>query len=110
MAKLYDLVIKTGSYKNNQGEEKNRYKNVGACMEGQNGGMFLLLDRTFNPAGVDEGEACLISMFEPKPRDGQQSNQPPQPAHQPQRREAPAYGQQAEGVNQPDSSNSDLPF
>ena len=68
MAKLFDLVVKTGSYTNNNGEEKARYKNVGACMEGREGGMFLLLDRTFNPAGVGEGEACIVSMFDPKPR------------------------------------------
>ncbi len=65
--KRFDLVIKTGSYTNQQNEEKGRYKNVGVVMEGDNG-MFLLLDRTFNPAGHGEGESCLISMFEPKQR------------------------------------------
>ena len=108
MAKLFDLVVKTGSYTNSQGEEKGRFKNVGACMEGQNGGMFLLLDRTFNPAGVGEGEACLISMFEPKQR-GQNDNQQPQRQQQPQQQAS--YGQQAAGVNQgPDSSFGDVPY
>jgi len=106
MAKLYDLVIKTGSYKNNQGEEKSKYKNVGACMEGQNGGMFLLLDRTFNPAGIGDGEACIISMYEPTQRDPQQ----PAPArNQPYGNQG--FGQQSDGVNQPvDSGDDSIPF
>jgi len=87
--KLFDLTVKTGSYTNRDGEEKGRYKNVGVVMEGNDGGMFLLLDRTFNPAGVGVGEACLISMFEPKPRQQSQQHQEPQA-----------------GYNQPD----DVPF
>jgi len=75
--KKYDLVVKTGTYTNAQGEEKGRFKNVGACMSGKDGGFFLLLDRTFNPAGAGDGEACLISMFEPKQREQQ-----PQPHQQ----------------------------
>ena len=75
MAKLYDLAVKTGTYTNSNGDEKGRYKNVGAVMEGRDGGMFILLDRTFNPAGVGEGEACLISMFEPKQRGQSNNNQ-----------------------------------
>ena len=88
MAKKFDLVVKTGSYTDNQGNEKGRYKNVGACMSGKDGGFFLLLDRTFNPAGVGDGEACIVSMFEPKSRDGggqqQQHNQQKQNGYQQQ--------------------------
>ncbi len=91
MGKLFDLVIKTGSYTNNNGEEKGRYKNIGACMQGQDGGMFLLLDRTFNPAGAGEGEACLISMFEPKQREQQQQFSPQQPQQQAYAPQQPQY-------------------
>ena len=72
MAKKYDLVVKVGEYTDNQGQTKGRFKNVGVMMEGQNG-PYLLLDRTFNPAGVggnDGRESIIISMYEPK-QDGQ---------------------------------------
>lgn len=67
MKKKYDLVIKVGEYTNAQGEKKNRYQNVGAIMEGDNG-PFILLEKTFNPAGIQDGKnSVLISMFEVKP-------------------------------------------
>jgi len=68
MTKLYDLVITTGSYTNSQGEVKKQYKNVGIVKQGENG-QYILLDRTFNPAGVPNPEnkdMLIISMFEPK--------------------------------------------
>jgi len=79
MAKLYDLTVKTGSYTNQQGEEKNRYQNIGAVMESNNG-KFILLYKWFNPAGVPDergGDSIIVSMFDPKPRQPQQQ-QPPQ--------------------------------
>ena len=67
MTKKYDLAVKVGEYTNSQGEKKNRYMNVGAVMQGDKG-PYLLLDRTFNPAGVpgNEGKSSvLISCFAP---------------------------------------------
>jgi len=67
LKKLYDLAVKTGSYEKN-GETKNRYENIGAVMEGENG-QFMFLKRSFNPAGVpfkDGSESIIVSMFEPK--------------------------------------------
>jgi hypothetical protein len=83
MAKLYDLAVKTGSYTNAQGEEKNRYQNIGAVMSSDNGGKFILMHKWFNPAGVPDergGDSIIVSMFEPKPRqqNGQAPAQPPQ--------------------------------
>ena len=75
MAKKYDLVVKVGEYTDNQGQTKGRFKNVGVMMEGQNG-PYLLLDRTFNPAGVggnDGRESIIISMYEPRDENGGQS-------------------------------------
>lgn len=68
--KLYDVSVKTGSYTNNQGETKNRYENIGVMMEGDNG-PYLMLKRTFNPAGVPgnaERDNIIVSLF--KPQDG----------------------------------------
>jgi hypothetical protein len=63
--KLYDLVVKTGEYQDNQGQTKGRYENVGTMMEGDNG-PFIILKRTFNPAGVpnpDCKDSVIVSCF-----------------------------------------------
>jgi hypothetical protein len=70
MAKKYDLVIKNGEYQKD-GETKTRWQNVGVVMEGENG-PYILLDRTFNPAGLPNPENrnnVIISMFQPKGKD-----------------------------------------
>lgn len=77
--KVKDLVVKTGTYMS-QGQEKGRWENVGSLMQGDDGNQFILLKRTFNPAGinVEPGkDQVLISMFDPdreqaKPRQQQQ--------------------------------------
>ena len=76
MNKTHDLVVKTGSYQDNNGEIKGSYENVGSVMQGDNG-MFLILKRTFNPAGVpnpDNKDSVILSCFEPK-QQGQQQQQ-----------------------------------
>lgn len=68
MEKKYDLSVATRSYTDNDGTRKNVYLNVGSVME-KDGRMFILLNRTFNPAGVQNPEnrdTVLISMFEPR--------------------------------------------
>lgn len=95
--KKYDLAVKTGSYTNRNGETKNRYENIGAVMVGDNG-PYLMLKRTFNPAGVpvqDGRDSILVSCFEPRERDQQ-----PQRSSSGQRHE-PAGG---------DGFSSDIPF
>jgi hypothetical protein len=80
--KKYDLAVKTGSYMKD-GEEKGRYENVGSIWQGDNG-HYLVLKRTFNPAGVpfkDGSDSIFVSMFEPRqdsqeqPRQQKQSRQ-----------------------------------
>ena len=69
MKKLYDLTIKTGSYMKD-GAEKGRYENVGAVMEKDDGGRFILLKRSFNPAGVpyrEGSDSIILSMFKKEP-------------------------------------------
>lgn len=66
--KTHDLAVKTGSYTTRDGETKNRYENIGALMEGDNG-PYLMLKRTFNPAGVpgsDGKDSILVSCFQPQ--------------------------------------------
>ncbi|MFA7238976.1 MAG: hypothetical protein WC091_02615 [Sulfuricellaceae bacterium] len=73
--KRYDLAVKVGSYTSN-GKEKNRYQNIGVVMEKDDGGTFILLERSFNPAGVpfkEGGNTVMVSMFEPK---GDKDEQP----------------------------------
>lgn len=65
MKKTHDLAVKVGEYEKD-GQKKNRYQNVGAIMEGDKG-PFILLEKTFNPAGIQDGKnSVLISMFEVK--------------------------------------------
>ena len=97
--KIRELVVKTGSYRDRDGNEKPRWKNVGSLMESEDGGKFILLDTTFNPAGVpnpDNRDNVLISIFELKDDQRQQSA--------PAQRQAP---QQPSGGNVADD---DIPF
>jgi hypothetical protein len=77
MAKKYDLSVKTGEYTDGQGQTKGRYMNIGVMMENDKG-PYILLNRTFNPAGVpgnSDRDNIMVSLFEP--RDGQGQNQAP---------------------------------
>lgn len=78
--KIRDVVVKVGEYADrNTGETKGRFENVGALMQGdEDGSYFIMLKRTFNPAGVpkqDDRESILLSCYVPKDRDGQQHNE-----------------------------------
>ena len=103
MGKLYDLAVKTGSYTNAAGEQKHRWQNVGAVIQGNDGGQYMMLAKWFNPAGVPDergGESILISMFEPK------QDQTQQPRSQAPQQQAPQ--QQGAGFN--DFDGDDIPF
>lgn len=68
MRKLKDLAVSTGSY-TKDGQEKKRWRTIGALMDDGKGGQFIFIDRAFNPAGVpakDGSESILVSMFDPK--------------------------------------------
>lgn len=69
--KIKDAAVKTGEYQSG-GQTKARWQNVGALMEDDKGGLFCMLDRSFNPAGVpykEGSQSIIISFFDPKPRD-----------------------------------------
>lgn len=100
--KVKDLAVKTGSYTVN-GETKGRYKNVGSMMKSDDGSYFLLLDKTFNPAGVPgdpDRDNILISVFDLREADGQQAQRAPA-----QQRQAPASSAPAGGA-----ADDDIPF
>lgn len=93
--KIGDLAVKTGT----KNDGKGRYQNCGALMQ-VNNGQFLMMDRTFNPAGVpnpDGRDSVLVSVFEPRQQGGGQ--QAPQQA-------APNSGPSNPG----DSLDDDTPF
>lgn len=75
--KIRDLAVKVGTYTDGAGNEKARWQNLGALMRSDDGGEFILLDRTFNPAGVpvpsNGGNSVLISAFKIRGDDGQRS-------------------------------------
>lgn len=72
MAKrLYDLAVRVGEYQKD-GETKGRFQNVGSLMVGDDGGHFIMLNRTFNPAGVPQkdpsSDGVLVGCYPPKPK------------------------------------------
>ena len=104
MTKIKDIVVKVREYQDNQGNKKAQWANVGTLMRGDDGNEFILLDRHFNPAGIANPENrgnVLLSMFDPKPRDGQGGGQS-QGYDQ-----APSGGAPAGGRN---AMDDDLPF
>lgn len=106
--KQYDVVVKTGEYQAQDGSMKGRYENIGVMMQGDNG-PYLLLKRTFNPAGVanpDNRDTVLVSLFadnnqqQPQQQNGYQGQQQPQGNGQYQ--QAPNnYANQTQGFHQP---------
>lgn len=72
--KLYDLAVKTGEYTTRDGDTKGRWQNIGSVLQMDDGGKVILISRTFNPAGVpfrEGSDQIMVSMFEPKDKDGQ---------------------------------------
>lgn len=102
--KIYDLAVKTGTYQS-QGETKNRYMNVGALMESDEGNSFIMLNACFNPAGVprkEGSESILVSCFVPKDA-GQQEDREQQRAQTRQSMQQAAQRQAAD-------FEEDIPF
>lgn len=100
--KVKDIAVKTGEYQKD-GQTKGRYENIGSIFKSDDGGTFLLMKRTFNPAGVpnpDNRDTVLISVFDLKDSEGGQRQQ-----SAPVQRQAPQ--QQPSGANVADD---DIPF
>ena len=104
--KLYDLAVSTGTYTDRAtGQEKHRYQNIGAMMQSDKGGIFLLIEPWVNLAGVphEPGRSILVSMFEPR-KDGATSGGGSQGAG------TPASKPEAQPKAAGDGFTDDIPF
>lgn len=64
--KKYTLSVKVKEHTLPNGEVKKKYLPIGMMLEGERG-PYIILDRTFNPAGVqnpDNRTGIIVSMFE----------------------------------------------
>jgi hypothetical protein len=71
--KLYTLSVKVREVTLPNGEVKKKYLPIGMMLEGVRG-PYIILDRTFNPAGVqnpDNKTGVVVSMFEEQDEDRQ---------------------------------------
>ena len=73
MAIKYKLAVKAGT-RMVDGQEKPNWKNVGVMLDGDRG-PYILLDATFNPAGIERkpgSGSVLVSLFDAddEPRQG----------------------------------------
>jgi hypothetical protein len=62
----HNLSVITGEYTNAMGETKKRWKTIGKVLQKDDGSKFLVIDRTFNPAGVpnkDDRDSIFVSTF-----------------------------------------------
>ena len=92
--KKYECVVALGEYQDGSGQTKTRWQNVGAVIQTDKGFM-MLLDRTFNPAGMPNPENrtnIVINLFEPQQRDQQGNGRQSQQSSQ-QYRQASQGGQ-----------------
>ena len=70
--RVYDVAVKVGTYEKD-GETKGRYENVGVVLDSGDG-MYMLLKKTFNPAGVEsDGDRIILSFFDIQEDDGSKS-------------------------------------
>lgn len=100
--KKYDIAVVVSTYQSGN-ETKRRYQNIGAVFQGENG-PYLILNRSFNPAGVpfkEGSDSIICSLFEPKDKAGG-------PAQAPGRAPAPAPA--GAGARKPADKEDDIPF
>ena len=68
--KIKTLSVKTRGYKDKDGNPKANYQNVGAIMENDNGGQFMLIDKYINFAGLpdfsgkENNGSILVNIFD----------------------------------------------
>ncbi len=111
------IMIASGSYTTQDGQQKTTWKEVGVIMTSQSGKEFCLLDPTVNLSGFprEPGKDMIIaSIFEDKPKEQQQGgySQPaPQQYQQPQP-QAQQYQQQPAQPQVPtlDQNEQNIPF
>jgi hypothetical protein len=65
--KVKELAVVTGTYTDAQGQQKNRYMNVGGVFKTQDGGTFILLNRAINFAGLpfkDGSDSVMVGVYD----------------------------------------------
>lgn len=105
--KTKDLAVKVGEYTDSNGNTKNRYKNIGAIYEKDDGGTYLALDSTIVTmelqyiANPKRSERILVSMFD----SNSQGSAPRQP-----RAERPAPADKPAKATSAADLDDDIPF
>lgn len=75
--KKFDMVVQTGSYVDRNGVEKKTYETIGSVFETDKG-LFGLLNRTFNPAGVaSDRSTIMVNFYTPRVKDAPASAKAP---------------------------------
>lgn len=71
---IHELCVSVRQYQDGAGKTKNQYQKIGNMFEKDEGGRFMILEPYINLAGIphEPGKGIMVSMFDPKPRDGQQ--------------------------------------
>ena len=116
--KLYDCMVAVSKYKDQQGNDKTKWENIGAIWQNtdQNGNTYstLMIKRTFNPAGLeakDGADSVRVSLFKPKQQQQQgQVQTQQQTAYNPQTSQTfggSGYQQQQSGFGE---QITDMPF
>ena len=67
-AHLKNLVVVTGEYQDRQGNTKKRYRTIGRLLR-KDDSTFIVIDRTFNLAGLPGDGDVFISLYDPKERE-----------------------------------------
>jgi hypothetical protein len=108
MAKKYDMAVKTGVYKTQEGLEKGRYESIGEIHPGRDGGFFARLNAFrilgLAMAAVARGDdSILVSLFDPNSAGSQA---PPSAAPV----QAAPVARQPEPTPTPPAYFDDIPF
>lgn len=123
--KIYDLAVKVGEYQDREsGQTKGKYQNIGAIIQKDDGGRFMLLDRFFNPAGIPNPENrpnIIVSLFNVQDRNSNGGGRgasggssSAQPQNQTQNRQKPSASTTNDGQppltgSNPDGFDDDFP-
>lgn len=70
--KIKNLAVALSKYTDNNGVEKTNWLNIGAIFQKDDGGKFMIINRTFSPAGVPNPEnkdSLIVGMFDIREND-----------------------------------------
>jgi hypothetical protein len=70
MPVIKEIVAVVGQYEKN-GETKKQFRKVGSLHTKDDGGMFITMDKIFNPAALAEAgrDKIILSLYDPKPKE-----------------------------------------